>query len=496
MSYNFLDAFPYDNPRQIQAKALRVLAENWDDYDVFVISAPTAFGKTAVAKSVMRAVGSVSVITPANMLVKQFQEEFADTASLSRMDSYWCGEWKQPCSVTRGRQKGFCKGCDCSKDLARAKYKGGPGVYNYHTYLAHKLYREVLVVDEAHNLINTIKDRQGLRIWQHDYKYPSNMYKPEQIAAWVKTLPPNKQKHKKIQILMAACTSPRPEYVVQRSVEEFNGAGTRRGFPEDRDCIKMLPVDITMAPPMFWPREVKKVVLLSATIGRKDVEQLGLDRRRVLYISCESPIPAAHRPIVPVGITSVNRQNLQQSTEIMAQYIDEVLAPRHVGQKGVVHITYQCKEYLRILLTGDRYIFHDRWNKAQQYQAFRDSPASEGKILVASGMYEGIDLPEDLGRWQVLAKIPWMSLGSPAIRYMADADPEWYLWDTWKTTMQACGRISRTPDDFGITYILDRSFDRLYNDGKHLIPEWYREALYNEEEALELLTKVSTGTVR
>jgi len=104
-------------------------------------------------------------------------------------------------------------------------------------------------------------------------------------------------------------------------------------------------------------------------------------------------------------------------------------------------------------------------------------PVESGAILVASGMYEGIDLVGDLGRFQIIAKIPWASLGNPAMKHLSVLDPDYYLWDCMKTTIQACGRICRTPEDFGASYILDSSFRRLIRQGIGQCPEWFLEAL-------------------
>lgn len=477
----------------IQAQALTTLVDNWDDYEVFVLSAPTAFGKTAVARTLMQALGSVSVISPTNLLVEQFLQEFPDTNTLSRLDSYHCELWDRPCPITRGKLKGFCTEkkcgikCPASTDLIRAKHLGGPGIYNYHTYLAHKLYRDVLVVDEAHNLLPVIRDRQALLIWQHDYKYPMNMYSPSQINEWIGTLPEHQRMHKKIQLLREASLYECPTYIAERSREWFNGKGTQRGEPEERDCIKLLPVDISQAPPLFWPREVKKTILMSATIGPKDIEQLGLGGRgkRVLYIDCQSPIPATRRPIIALDTISVNRSNIDQAVVRIAQEIERI-ADKHGGEKGVIHATYQLSNLLSKHLSDPRYMYHDRNSKRDVYERFRRTEPRSGAVLIACGLYEGIDLPGDLGRWQVIAKIPWMSLGSPAVKHLADLDPEWYIWETVKTVIQACGRICRTPEDYGITFLLDSTFNRMYSEGKHMIPDWFRDAIITKEQYEQL----------
>ena len=120
-------------------------------------------------------------------------------------------------------------------------------------------------------------------------------------------------------------------------------------------------------------------------------------------------------------------------------------------------------------------MFHDKDTKTKIYQGFRES--TEPKVLVASGMYEGVDLPYDAGRWQVLAKIPYPSLGDPVTKYLANKDPEYYAWETIKQVLQACGRICRRLDDFGETFIIDSNFRRLYTQHRELFPDYFIDSV-------------------
>jgi ATP-dependent DNA helicase DinG len=473
----FVKFFPYEKARDVQTEVLRTLEKEWDNYDCFVLVLPTASGKSSLAKSIMGGVPSASLIVPTNLLVNQFLQEFPTTRTLHRLDSYTCAEWKRPCSVTRAKLAGFCKGCACSKDLQQAKYRNGPGIYNYYTYLAHKTYRDVLIIDEAHLILPVIKEKLSVKVWQHDYKYPSNMYSPEQTLAWIATLPPKKQKDKKVMKLKESCLYKVPEYISQRTEDWFNGKGTVRGEPEERDLIKLTPVDVTQAPPMFWPQEVRKIVLMSGTISAKDIEHLGLSRKRILYVEGKSPIPVANRPIIFEPITSVSRNNMEQATVDLVKYIKEI-AEAYPNQKGLVHASYQLARMLEGHLGGGRFMFHSKENKKDIYRKFRDSPAHTGNILIASGLYEGVDLPEDAGRFQIIAKVPWQSLASPAIKHIADLDPEAFAWETIKTLVQAGGRICRGPEDVGDTYIPDSTFWRLLRESKHLFPKYFLEALH------------------
>jgi ATP-dependent DNA helicase DinG len=471
---SFLQHFPYDNIRDFQRETLELLEKHWDHYDVFTIVAPTSYGKTAISKTLLNALYGASYIVPNNMLVSQMTDTFSDTRTLHRMDSYYCAEWKRPCSATRARLKSFCKGCQCSSDLATAKYRKGPGVYNYHTYMAHKLYRSTLVVDEAHLLVPMLQQMGEVVLWQHDYKYPSSAYRPDQMLAWAEKLPPKKQKTVKVELLLEQLQSSFPSHSVTRGVREFNGKGTVRGQPEDRDCIVITPLSARDKAGVMWPKsEVSKIILLSATIGPKDVESLGLSERRVAYLHSPSPIAPDKRPFHFLDTVAVNRATISHSLPVLAGEITR-LAERHIGERGLIHVTYQLSDMLRPHLTDPRYIFHDKWNKKEQYEKYINTP---GSILVACGLYEGINLPDDLGRWQVITKVPWPSLGDPAVKAMAERDEEWYLWQTAKTIIQAAGRICRHENDYGITYCLDSTFMRLYSNGQHLLPQWFQDCL-------------------
>jgi len=214
---------------------------------------------------------------------------------------------------------------------------------------------------------------------------------------------------------------------------------------------------------------------MSATIGPVDITELGLQQKKVLYLDAEHPIAPENRPVQLLNTCALTHTNLAAEMNMILSEIQGV-ADYHAGEKGVIHATYRLAEMLQPHL-GGRFLFHTRENKQQVYQRFRESDPAEGLVLVACGMYEGIDLPDDLGRWQVIAKCPWKSLGDPAIRYKAEQDPDWYSWSTLRDLIQAAGRICRHESDFGITYVLDSTATRLIDSSRQLVPRWFLDAI-------------------
>ena len=477
---NLLTHFPYKMIRSFQKETLSHLEEKWNEYDVFVIVAPTAFGKTAVSKTLLQALYGASYIAPTNQLIDQFLAAFPDTATLRRLDSYWCEDSQLPCPKVRAIKKGFCRGCTCGTELAKAKYRNGPGVYTSFAYLAHRLYRDVLIVDEAHQLIPMLQGLGEIVMWHHDYQYPRGSSN-DRLLQWTNNLSSKKRSGSKMATLITSLTSKVPEYAISFSTREFNGKGTKRGEPEERECIVLTPMNVKEQGSKLWPNTVKKIILMSATINFKDVETLGLSSRKVAYIHSPSPIPSNRRPFIVNDIVAVNRENLTHSVNVMADYINNTLLSKHDGERGLVHTTYQMAEMLRGRLTNSRFLFHTKENKKEVYERYL---STKGAVLVACGMAEGIDLPDDAGRWQVITKVPWPSLGDAAVAALAARDNEWYLWQTAKTLIQAGGRVSRHENDYGVTYCLDASFMRLYNEGQHLLPHWFLDCLVDGKETV------------
>jgi len=496
---SLLSCFPYPEPRPVQEELLRQIEEHWASSDVFVINAPTALGKSAIARSLMTWQPSSSYLVPTNQLLRQFLAEFPDTQALHRVGSYECSTLAASCVSRHRLMNSFCQGCplQTAQDIALEEHQI-PLATNFHVYYTRlpRIRRYLMIVDEAHQLIPVLQDMRSIFFWKHKEKYPDNWTDLERMRDWLEDWEDaREQKYRKkgkplpklpawVEILKEGVLGPSPQYVLEEGIGVWNGGwqDIPRGEPVELPILKLKPIDIRdldeTALMLPSGRRAGKIVLMSATIGPKDIEQLGLDRRRVTYLSCSSPIPASSRPTVYQPVASASKENLVRGTEEMYQYIINELAPYHSGQKGLIHATYEQADLLRRQIPrSNRFLFHTKEDKLDVLAQFINSPVGDGQILVASGMYEGLDLPYDLARWQVITKIPWISLADVAVRYKADREPDWYYWETLKKLIQACGRVCRTPTDMGITYILDSTMSRLWRDGAHLAPQWWLDAV-------------------
>lgn len=471
-------------PRPGQVQALKQIQTAWNDSDVIVIQLPTAFGKSAIAKTIMDWQGRAAYITPTNLLVQQFQESYGTVPVIYNKELYECNEpgysycEDRAASYNKCKQK-YCNDCPYVKDnkriMNRYRTKSNSTAY---MYIARKLYQPVLIADEAHTLINLLSDFHAVKISHKRFKYPisKGYISRKELEIWVSSLKnidniitDPKRYEKGLKILYNEIINNENRYLIKE--ERTN---------DDR-YLKLVPMDLRGLWPVLWPTDkVNKIILMSATINKKDIESLGLAGRRVTYINADSPIPAENRPFKLINhiIGALNKDNINLKAKDIANLIKDII-DAHPNEKGLIHCTYQIAEILKKMTIDDRLMFHDKFNKAEQFQKFKDSGEGDGPapVLVASGMYEGVDLPYDAGRFQVIVKTPWPSLAEPAIRYKMQLDNAWYEWSALKDMLQAYGRICRSETDYGITYCIDESFKRLLNNKD--IPKWFLDA-YSE----------------
>jgi Rad3-related DNA helicase len=473
---SIFDSFPKGySPRANQYPILEQIEANWDKADVFVVDAPVASGKSHIALTVASHSWKAhkhkaSILAPNNMLVRQYTDQFPYLPTVGKQGSYSCNKYvkePRPLSCKREKQlKGyFCKDCPYIKDLR--KVQAYPlGVTNYHACLAYKNYRPTMIMDEAHYLQSIIADGASLKLWHHDYEFPSWVADYRSLYRWVCTelsRPEPKGSITKLVALKMELESNRTRYLFTK--------GSAMYHKEERECILVSPVDISEEPPLFWPKKVRKIFLLSATINSRDVRELGLSKRRVYYVKSPSPIPKENRPFIVEGANMSYRYQDTNLPKLIA-YIRRLLETKE--SKGFIHAPYALARKLELYL-GDhpRLLFH---SAASKMDVFREFQASTNKVMVGSGMYEGISLDEDMARWQLICKVPWPSLSEPAMEYLCKEDPEFYASRTVKDLVQTYGRVCRSPTDYGETYCFDTSVERLFRQHNHLFPSWFREA--------------------
>ncbi len=445
--------------RPDQVEVLLEVEQKWKA-EVLCITAPTAFGKSLLGQIIARFAAAqrytVNIMAPSNVLIDQIKTSFPEIPVLHKRAYY-----PEPVQYAE----------------ARKRAKAAPiRLMNFHVCHANKIHGSVQILDEGHVAVDMLEDHKNVRIWQAQHPFPDKLETVADVIEWLQEyipeLPETSTESKKLRRALRDITGIRSEATIEYRRDMY------RGHPSQ--SLVIMP-GITRKPPdWLWPKDkVRKIVFLSATISREDIRELGLAKRSVEYIDCPSPIPPANRPVEFRPWMNMARQYLDKAMPIFAERLRQTLAAH--ATKGMVHIPYNLAEWLQDLIDDPRLIWHDKQNKLSKLQEFRDSPPEQGKVLIASGLYEGVDLPFDAARWQVIAKVPYLSLGDEKIKRRLKLYPDGYAWAAIKRIVQAAGRIVRAPDDYGVTYLWDTSFENLWREDKRrekpLFPEFFRDAV-------------------
>ncbi len=230
-----------------------------------------------------------------------------------------------------------------------------------------------------------------------------------------------------------------------------------------------------------------RVLMMSATFlsSRVMTKLLGLDAKTTGWHEMDSNFPVENRPYNFVPVLKLNYKTGSIGYQRITRVIDEILE-KHPEEKGVVHTSSFkiMNQILRFTKYPQRFLSHKPSSSQETGVLSRDEAirtfvrTREPRVLISPSVGLGLDLRDDLCRFQILAKVPWPSLADPQIKYRLDADPEWYSWTTVAAIVQAAGRSTRHSEDYSTCYILDSAFGQLIGKRRYLFPKWWRDAYH------------------
>ena len=136
-------------------------------------------------------------------------------------------------------------------------------------------------------------------------------------------------------------------------------------------------------------------------------------------------------------------------------------------------------------LDNPRLITHDKENKTEVIEKFIKS--DEPLVLISPSMGEGVDLPGDLCRFQIIYKLPFPDWGDKQINQRTGIDREWYDYKTCLNLVQTHGRGMRYLDDYCHTYVIDNRFKSYIKESypRNFLPDRFRESIEGMEIDLE-----------
>jgi Rad3-related DNA helicase len=158
--------------------------------------------------------------------------------------------------------------------------------------------------------------------------------------------------------------------------------------------------------------------------------------------------------------------------------INDILE-KHKGESGIIHsASYDLSGKIFQGLTPKNrkrvLLYNGTEEKRKLLELLK---ISKDKILMGPSLLEGLDLKDEWSRFQIFAKVPYLSLGDRFVKAKLAINPTWYRWKAIINILQGTGRSVRSETDWAVTYILDGSLSDLIHNNRQAFPKEFMERI-------------------
>lgn len=254
-------------------------------------------------------------------------------------------------------------------------------------------------------------------------------------------------------------------------------------YNKDEKSVSVKPIFVgTMIDALYCGDESKNL-FMSATISENFMTKtLQLDASKTKFIKLDPTFPKENKEVVFLDPISLNYTSMQDPKTIQKLRGNVRKIVQHhfeKGDRGIIlapsfKIVKEMAEEVSEI-RGMKLFEHRQGEKLQDilevFKAYKGGPA----VLISPSMYEGIDLPGDLSRFQILVKAPFPSLGDKRMKYILDRHPDIYNTITIMKCVQGAGRSVRSLEDHATTYMLDANLKRVWTSKTNVWRDEFKE---------------------
>ena len=221
-------------------------------------------------------------------------------------------------------------------------------------------------------------------------------------------------------------------------------------------------------------------IFMSATIDKPSFcENMGFAPDEIAFVDTpRSPFLLENRKVEFLNTARLSYKSPKVNENRVWLKIDEILS-KHKNQKGLILTSsrLRCKNIVKNLSSKNKKrvrICHARnpYGKTQD-DVLKEHAKSKDGVLVSSSLWMGVDLKDDLSRFQIIAKAPYPNYTEKWIESKMERYPLWYSSQTITKILQGLGRSIRSKQDWAVTYVLDSAVEPLLNNSKNLVPKSY-----------------------
>ena len=235
--------------------------------------------------------------------------------------------------------------------------------------------------------------------------------------------------------------------------------------------VKIMPLRVDVLSKYIF-NYGENILLMSATIvdHKNFAKTLGITEYK--YIEVDSTFDSSKAPIFVSTQNKLNKNNIAKLLPHISAQI-QTICDSHKNDKGIIHThTLQITEFLQKSLKGDRFLYRNAEAKNDNILS-KHSKSEDPTVIVSPSMTFGVDLRDELARFQIIVKGAFLPLGDVRIKRLFDEDKDWYTNKMLISLVQACGRGIRSKEDHCVTYILDGAISEVVLTNKYKLPKYF-----------------------
>ena len=355
--------------------------------------------------------------------------------------------------------------------------------------------REFLICDEASELEDEIVNNYSFEVDFRKLKYfeidvpPLKSDDLKEVKGWLNDLETQLQNKcaEYLRVLEGKPSKKKPLYVskfkqiqhIGKKLNNFSEYFYKTQYVIERDSNRVMftPLYVDkIAHDLFATAET--VVLMSGTMGNPKIFAQTLGITDYEYIEVESPYDPDKSPIYCLDKYPLSYKTMDQNLPKVLKATKKLCNEHHFDVKGLIHththkITEKVKETFK---NNKRFIIRDIGITNEDLLE-EHMQSKEPTVLVSPSMAHGVSLDGDLGVFQIVIKLPYLSLASQRIKILAKKSKDWYESKMINQLMQQCGRTTRSLTDSSTTYILDGNIERILKANWESLPKWFKNRI-------------------
>jgi len=269
---------------------------------------------------------------------------------------------------------------------------------------------------------------------------------------------------------------------IQNDKENFVVNEPVTDFEENFRSLSIRPIDISKFSKNFFTTEFQ--LFMSATIDHESFcENMGLEKDQVGFIDTpKSPFPLESRRVELLNIKRLSYGSTQEDELEVIHSIDKLLT-KHSHERGIILTSSipRCHKILRNLSPQNskriRMCHSLNTGGKTQDEILDEHSQDPTGVLLSSSLWEGVDLKDDLSRFQIIAKVPYPNYTEKRVKAKMAKFPLWYTSQTLTKILQGFGRSIRSETDWAKTYVLDKAANNVFFKGQGMIPKAYQDVL-------------------